>query len=109
MITDDVRRTEHHVTLADIANLARGEGGVDLTPIRDNGNQVAMRITGVSAGSTAARLGAQNDDTVESINGIALVSIPEAYRAGGLAAQEQRIVIRGKRGDVPYETVLLVG
>ncbi len=58
--------------------------------------------------TTAARLGARNDDTIEDINGVALSSIPEAYRAGALASQEARIVIRGKRGGVPYETVLLV-
>jgi S1-C subfamily serine protease len=104
-----VVRTEHHVGLEDIAKLAAGEGGVDLTPVLEGGRQIAMRLVGVSAGSTAERLGGRNGDVIASINGIPLVSIPEAYRAGGLAAQEARIVIRGTRDGVPFEVVLLVG
>lgn len=33
----------------------------------------------------------------------------DAYAAGDRAAKQNRIVIRGKRGEIPYETVLLVG
>ena len=67
-----------------------------------------MRIIGMSPGSTAARLGAQNGDNIESINGIALTSIAEAYRAGDVALQTNQIVIRGKRGEQPYVITLNV-
>lgn len=98
----------HHVTIADIQKLLAGEGGVDLARVIENGKQVAMRIFGVSPGSTAARLGAQNDDTIESINDIALTDIAAAYRAGEKASQSDRIEIRGKRKGVPYVTILIV-
>ena len=45
--------TEQHVTAAGIASLLRGEGGVDLAPVIEDGKQVVMRIFGVSPGSTA--------------------------------------------------------
>ncbi len=102
------RTTEYRVTPADIRNLLTGEGGVDLRAILEDGKQVAMRIVGVKPGTTAARLGAQNDDTIESINDMPLVSIPAAYQAGDAAAREKRIVIRGTRAGVPYVTVLVL-
>lgn len=95
--------------MTDIQNLLAGEGGVDLAPIFSGGKQVAMRVVGVSPGTTAARLGAHNGDTIESINGIALTSIAEAYRAGDIASQKSQIVIRGKRGEQSYVTTLNVG
>ena len=67
-----------------------------------------MRVVGVRPGTTAARLGAQNDDTIESINDIALTSIADAYRTDDLASQKNQIVIRGKRDGDPYATVLNV-
>lgn len=104
-----MRETNHEVTLTDIGHLLAGEGGADLVPILENGKQVAMRIVGVTPGTTAARLGAQNGDTIESINDIPLVSISEAYRAGDVASRQQKIVIRGTRDGEPYATVLDVG
>ena len=100
--------TTHTITLTDIQNLLAGEGGVDLKAVRAGGKQVAMRITGVLPGTTAARLGAQNDDTIESINDIALTSVSEAYRAGDVASQKNQIVIRGQRNGEAYTTVLNV-
>ena len=94
--------------MRDIQNLLAGEGRVDLERVLSGGKQVAMRIIGVSPGSTAARLGAHNGDTIESINGIALTSIAEAYRAGDVARQTNQIVIRGKRGEQPYVITLNV-
>ncbi len=101
-----VRTTEHEITAADLANLMRGEGGVDLEPIMKNGEQIAMRIIGVRPGTTAARLGAQNGDTIEAINELPLSSIAEAYRIASVVAQQQEIVIRGARGNEPYMTRL---
>ena len=103
-----MRQTEIRITAEDIANLVAGEGGVDLEPVMEGGRQVAMRIVGVREGTTAARLGAKNGDLVESFNGIPLVSISEAYRAGGIASRSQRIVVRGTRDGEPYETVLVL-
>ncbi len=80
-----------------------GEGGVDLERIV---GQSAMRIVGVKPGTTAARLGAQNGDTIESINDMPLVSVAAAYQAADAAATKDRIVIKGKRGEEPYVTVL---
>lgn len=99
---------EHRVTMRDIQNLVAGEGGVDLARVIEGGKQVAMRIFGVSPGSTAARLGAQNDDTIESINDIPLVTIAAAYEAGEIASRSKRIVVKGKRKGVPYTTILVV-
>lgn len=103
-----LRETEHAITMNDIGKLLGGEGGVDLVPIMKDGKQVAMRIIGVRPGTTADRLGARNDDTIESINDVPLDSIPAAYRAGDLASRQQRIIIRGTRGGVPYVTTLTV-
>ena len=103
-----MRQTEIRITGEDNANLVAGEGGVDLEPVMEGGRQVAMRIVGVREGTTAARLGAKNGDLVESFNGIPLVSISEAYRAGGIASRSQRIVIRGTRDGEPYETILVL-
>jgi len=102
------RTTEYRVTPSDLQNLLAGEGGVDLTPILKDGKQVAMRVIGVKPGTTAARLGAANDDTIESINDVPLVSIPGAYKAADLAMQQNRIVIRGTRGGEPYVTILVL-
>ena len=99
-------RTEHAVTLEDLRKIMAGEGGNDLEPIVENGKQVAMRIVGVSPGSTAARLGAQNGDTIDSINGVPLTSIPAAYRAADLAIRQAEIVIEGSRDGERYVTVL---
>lgn len=98
--------TTYTVTIRDIENLLAGEGGVDLERVFSGGKQVAMRIVGVSPGTTAMRLGAQNGDTIESINGIALTSLAEAYRAGDSVRQMSQIVIRGKRGEQPYVITL---
>src|SRR5688572_18645010 len=66
------RTTEHRVTPADIQNLLAGEGGVDLASVMKDGKQVGMRVVGVKPGTTAARIGAENDDTIESINDVPL-------------------------------------
>ena len=101
--------TEHRVTPNDLRKLLAGEGGIDLRAIHENGKQVAMRIVGVRPGTTAARLGANNDDTIESINGMPLTSIPAAYAAGNAAVRDQRITIIGKRASSePYVLVLNV-
>ncbi|MBA3463282.1 MAG: hypothetical protein H0T46_25225 [Deltaproteobacteria bacterium] len=97
---------EYPITPTDLRNLMSGEGGVDLERIVENGKQVAMRVVGVSPGTTAARLGARNGDTIETINDMPLSSVAEAYRIAAAVAKEPRIVIKGKRGDEPYETVL---
>ncbi|MEJ7603566.1 MAG: hypothetical protein WKG01_37110 [Kofleriaceae bacterium] len=99
--------TEHHVTLRDLRALLAGEGGIDLVPATD-GSQTVMRIVGVSPGTTAARLGARNDDTIEMINDTRLDNVAAAYRAGDSAIKQPRIVIRGKRAGEPYETTLVV-
>jgi S1-C subfamily serine protease len=99
-------RTEHPVTAADLRNLMAGEGGVDLEPIIEDGKQVAMRIVGVQPGTTAARLGAQNGDTIESINDTPLTSVAAAYRAADVAIRQSQIVIKGARAGQPYVTVL---
>jgi len=98
---------EHHVTLRDLRNLLAGEGGIDLVPVIEHGLTV-MRIIGVRPGTTAARLGAQDDDTIETINDMALDTVAAAYRAGDAAIGERRIVIRGKRAGASYETTLVV-
>lgn len=104
----NIRETEQRITMNDVANLLAGEGGVDLVPIMAGGQQVAMRIVGVKPGTTAARLGAENNDTIESINDLPLTSIAEAYRVGDVVSRQQRIVIRGQRAGAPYATVLVI-
>jgi len=99
--------TEHHVSLRDLRNLLAGEGGVDLVPIAE-GQRTVMRIIGVRPGTTAARLGAQDDDTIETINDLPLDNVAAAYRAGDTAINKPTIVIRGKRAGSPYETTLVV-
>ena len=99
---------EHRVTPEDLRRILGGEGGIDLVPVLADGKQVAMRIVGVRPGTTAARLGAENDDTIESINDVPLSSVRAAYAAGDLALQQSRIVIRGMRRGAPYVTVLVV-
>lgn len=98
-----LRTTEHVITATDLRNLMSGEGGVDLERIV---GLPAMKIVGVKPGTTAARLGAQNGDTIESINDMPLVSVAAAYQAADVAAKQSQIVIKGKRGDEPYVTVL---
>jgi S1-C subfamily serine protease len=108
MDTKATRTTEHRVTPSDLQKLLAGEGGVDLVPILKDGKQVAMRVVGVQPGTTAARLGAANDDTIESINDVPLLSVAAAYQAADLAIRQSRIVIRGTRAGEPYATVLVV-
>jgi S1-C subfamily serine protease len=102
------RTTEHRVTPSDLQKILAGEGGVDLTSVIKDGKQVAMRVVGVKPGTTAARLGAANDDTIVSINDVPLTSVAAAYQAADLAIQQQRIVIRGTRDGEPYVTILVV-
>lgn len=73
---------------ADLESLRRGEGGVDLEPVLKNGAQVAMRRIGIKPATTAATLGAQNDDVIENIDGVALTSVENAYQAGGQALRK---------------------
>jgi hypothetical protein len=103
-----VRATEHRVSRVDIANLLGGEGGIDLRPVIEDGVQIGMRVVGVAPGSTADRLGAMNDDFIESIDETNLTSIAAAYAAGHIASRRARIEIRGTRGGEPYITVLVV-
>jgi hypothetical protein len=102
------RTTEIRVTREDIRNLLMGEGGVDLERIVENGKQVAMRIVGVQPGTTAARLGAINGDTIETINDLPLSSIAEAYRIAGIVTKQDRIVIKGARDGAPYVTTFVL-
>lgn len=98
---------EYRVTPADIQNLLGGEGGVDLRTVTQGGKTI-MRIIGVQPGTTAARLGARNDDTIESINGVAAGG-PGAMRAWTqMAMTEKRLVLRGTRDGQPRTTVLLI-
>lgn len=98
----------HDVTPDDLRRIMSGEGGNDLEPIVEHGKQVAMRIVGVQPGTTAARLGAQNGDTIESINDMPLTSVAAAYRAADIAIRDQQIVLKGTRGGAPYVTVLAI-
>jgi S1-C subfamily serine protease len=100
--------TQYTVASTDVAKLAAGEWGVDLEPVLQDGRQRAVKIIGVRPGSTAARVGAQDGDIIESINGIALRSLAAAYQAGDRARKAGRIVIRGEREGQRYETVLVV-
>ncbi len=100
--------TEHTITPGDLQNLMRGEGGVDLERIIENGTQVSMRIVGVTPGTTAARLGAQNDDMLDSINDVPLTSVAAAYQAAADAAKQDRITLKGSRRGEPYTTVLIM-
>ncbi len=102
------RSTEHRITPSDLQKILAGEGGVDLTPIMKDGKQVAMRVVGVQPGTTAARLGAANGDTIESINDVPLVSVAGAYQAADQAIRTGRIVIRGTRAGEPYVTILVL-
>ena len=99
---------EHRITQADLRNLLRGEGGVDLERVVEAGEQVAMRIVGVQPGTVAARLGAHNGDTIESINDLRLTTVAAAYKAADLAVQQAKIVIKGARDGEPYTTVLVL-
>ena len=59
--------TEYTITSTDLRNLLRGAVGVDLERVIKDGYQVAMRIIGVQPGTAAARLGAEDGDTIEFI------------------------------------------
>ncbi len=107
--SDPMRTSEHTITPTDLANLLRGEGGVDLEPILEHGTQVAMRIVGVRPGTTAARFGARDGDTIESLNDHPLTSVAEAYRVAAIIAKQQEIVVVGARNDERYVTVLKLG
>ena len=98
--------TEYTITQADLRNLLRGEGGVDVERVIENGAQVAMRVVDVQPGTTAARLGAQTGDTIESINGLRLLTTAAAYRAADLVVRQKKIVIEGAREGERYVTVL---
>lgn len=97
-----MRSETYEITDADLRNLLSGEGGVDLETVSPG----VMRIVGVQPETTAARLGARNGDTLESINDIALVSVPEAYRAAAAASKQPQIVLKGTRDGEPYVTTL---
>lgn len=99
---------EVHVTRDDIQALLTGAGGTDLRVAMEGDKQIGMKLVGAGAGTTAAKLGAANGDIIYSIGGHPLDSIPAAYRAGDLAAQESRIEIKGSRNGTPYTLVLLV-
>ncbi|MEO8701356.1 MAG: hypothetical protein ABI867_15010 [Kofleriaceae bacterium] len=79
------RTSEFTITSRDLSS---GKGGVDLEPILEGGTQVAMRIVGVREGTTAARLGARNGDTIVSLNDLPLSSVAEAR--GREAAPDRR-------------------
>jgi hypothetical protein len=100
--------TEHRVTMRDIQNLLAGEGGVDMRQVIEDGVPVGMRLVGVRPGTTAARLGGENDDLVESINDIPLDGVAAAYRAADAAIATGRVVLRGRRRGVPFVTVLVI-
>jgi hypothetical protein len=97
-----MRSASYDISDADLRNLLRGEGGLDLERVPP----ASMRIVGVQPGTTAARLDARNGDLIDSINDIPLVSVPEAYRAGSAAIRAPAIVIKGTRDGEPYITTL---
>jgi hypothetical protein len=99
---------EHRVTLEDIARIMGGEGGIDLESIMEGGKTVAMRIVGLTPGTTADRLGARNGDTIESLNEVPLSGVAAAYAAADRAIKSGRVVISGKREGAPYTTVLVL-
>jgi type II secretory pathway component PulC len=82
---------------------------VDLEPIIEQGKQVAMRIVGVRPGTTAARLGARDGDTIETLNDMPLTSVAEAYRVASVITKQPEIVIAGTREGEPYVTRLKLG
>ena len=95
----------YDVTLADLQALVAGGDGADLEQIPGT---TSMRFVGVTAATRAARFGASNGDTIESINDEPLSSVAAAYRAAANAMRTQEIVIKGHRGSEPYVTVLRV-
>ncbi len=103
-----VNTTYHRVTMADLTKVLGGEGGVDLAPVFEGGKQVAMKIVGLLPGTTAARLGGQNDDIIESINDQPMTSVAGGYAAADRAIATGRITIRGTRAGVPYVTILVL-
>jgi C-terminal processing protease CtpA/Prc len=97
---------EFAVTVRDLQKMLGGEGGLDLERVVENGKQIAMRVIGLRPDTTAARLGARNGDTIETVNGLPMTSIALAYQAGDEALKDKTITIRGKRNGAPYETIL---
>ncbi len=99
---------EVHCTRNDIQALLTGAGGTDLRVVEKDGKIIGMRLVGAGPDTTAAKLGAANDDIIYSIGGNALDSIPAAYSAGDKAARMSRIEIRGSRNGAPYTLMLIV-
>jgi hypothetical protein len=100
-----MRTDGHDVTLADLHALVAGGDGADLEQIPGT---TSMRSVGVTPTTRAARFGASNGDTIDSINDEPLSSVAAAYRAAASAMRTQEIVIKGHRGNEPYTTVLRV-
>jgi S1-C subfamily serine protease len=100
--------TEHHATPEDIGKLLGGEGGVDLAAVTKDGKPSGMRVFGVRAGSTAARLGAQNGDILESVNDVSAASPGSMSQWSQLATRDRRLVIKGTRAGQPFTTVLVI-
>lgn len=98
---------EYRVTPADIQNLLMGEGGVDLRTV-NQGGKTSMRIIGVKPGTTAARLGAQNDDTIDAINDVPAGGSNAMSAWTQMAMTEKRLVLHGTRGGQPRTTVLII-
>ena len=108
MATANNNSTEVHCTRNDIQALLTGAGGTDLRVVEKDGKIIGMRLVGAGPGTTAAKLGAANDDIIYSIGGHPLDSIANAYRAGDLVASEPRIEIKASRNGAPYTLVLVV-
>ena len=91
------RTEEHTLTTADLQSLMSGRDRADLVVV-----QGGMRLVDVRTGSIAERLGGQNGDLVESINGVPLSSVAKGYEAAYAAIKTRKIVLAGARDGDPF-------
>lgn len=100
-----MRSLAFDVSHDELRRLMSGSDGTDLRLVPGS---TAMRIVGVTPSSLAASWGAENDDTIETINDEPLSSVSVAYEIAAKALRAQQIVIKGRHRDQPYTTVLRI-
>ncbi len=86
--------------LADHAELTRGTG---LVPVRENGNVVGLKISGVRPEGLLAKLGVENGDRLTTINGFDVADPEKLLNAYAQLRTVPKVVVVVVRGGRPVQ------
>lgn len=79
-----------------------------VVPVREDRKQVGFKLFAIRAGSLFESIGLQNGDTITELAGFPLTSMDQSIEAFVALRDLDRVVVKGTRGDAPFEITLAV-